>query len=174
MENTRVENLVAMEKAAPKRRILRSDGALYVVLLIAVVGVIVAGHAISARWDLPRLYVQLTLYALLLAIGYLVYRHCLIVFRYTLTDRMFTVDRIVGRKQSNDVSVHLCDISSIRPWTAAQGTGETGKLRSLYNGRRADTLCVAVPIGGKRNRILISASEEFAGKLMAQWKTARK
>ncbi len=172
MEASAVENHVMMEKAAPRRQFVRSDGALYVLMLVLVIGVIVAGNALSALWGLPRLYVQLALYAVLIAVGYWVYRRCLVVFRYSLTDRMLTIDRIVGKKMRNDENVHLCDIVALRPF---DGTNrDTGKLRWLYVNRRRDTLAVTVSTGGRRFTILMSPSEEFAGKLLAQWKTARK
>ena len=172
METSVVENHVMIEKAAPRRQFVRSDGALYVLMLALVVGVIVAGNVLSARWGLPRLYVQLSLYAVLIAAGYWVYRHCLVVFRYALTDRMLTIDRIVGKKVRNDENVHLCDIVALRPFDKTNR--DTGKLRGLYVNRRRDALAVTVSAGGRRFTILMSPSEEFAGKLLTQWKTARK
>jgi hypothetical protein len=172
MEEYPVENLVCSEKVMPKRRFLRSDGALYVVLLICVFAIILTGNALSAAWDLPRFYVQVTLYAILICIGYVVYRKCLLAFRYALTDRMLCVDRLVGKKEKFDECVHLSDITSIRPMGAE--TSDPGKYRALYTGSRKQAMAVTACTAGRKTTLLISPSEEFAGKLMEQWKIARK
>ena len=172
MEINAVENHVMIEKAVPKRRIVRSDGALYVLMLVLVIGVIAAGNALNARLGLPPLFVQLVLYVILLAAGYFVYRHCLIAFRYALTNRMLSVDRIIGKKIRGDENIHLSDIVAIRPFSEI--AGDAGKLRALYVNRKRDALAVTVFAGGKRYTLLMSPSEEFTGKLLAQWKTARK
>lgn len=167
-----IERHVALEKAVPKRRIVRSDGALYVLLLASVVLIIMAGNVLSSLWSIPRLPVQVALYAILLVIGYVVYRRCIVTFRYALTDRMLAVDRIVGRKERSEENVHLLDIVAIHPLQQARGA--LGKCRGLYVNSKRDALAVTVQAAGKRYTILMSPSEEFAGKLMAQWKTARK
>ena len=172
MEEIRVENLVAMETSSPKRRLIRSDGALYALLLVAVIGIIVAGNALNSRWNLPRLYVQGTLYAVLLLLGWLVDRYCLIGFRYTLTERMLRVERLVGKKVRADENVHLSDIAWIRP--AASCAGDIEKPRRVYTGRRADALAAQVCLAAKRYTLLVSASPEFTEKLIRQWKIARK
>ena len=171
MEQVKVERFVAMEVSAPKRRFVRSDAALYVLMLVAVLGVITAANALSARFNWPRLIVQVTLYVVLLALGYVVYRKFLMAYRYTLTERMLSVDRIVGKKERSESSVHLSDITAIRPY--AERRGEAGKLRSLFMGKRADTLAVTVVAAGSRETLLLSPSADFCGKLIAQWKIAR-
>lgn len=167
-----VENHVLMEKVTPTRQFVRSDGALYVLLIFLVLGIIMAGNALSVLWNLPRLFVQLTLYVILIGIGYFVYRKCLIGFRYSLTDRMLGIDRIVGKKSRPEAGVHLSDIVAIRPF--GEVAEETGKVHGLYVNRKRDALAVIVSVGGKRQTLLINPSEEFTGKLMAQWKIARK
>ncbi len=172
MENSVLQNHIMGEKAEPARRIIRSDGALYALLLLFTLGVIFLANAVSVLWNLPRLFVQLTLYLILFGLGYFVYRRYLVCFYYMLTDRMFTVDRIVGKKRRSDESVHLSDIVSIRPFRDAPG--DLGKLRKLYVNNKRDTLALTVVAAGKRFTLLISPSQEFAGKLIEQWKTARK
>ena len=172
MENSVVQNHVMGEKVEPARRFIRSDGALYALLLLLTLGVITAANALNALWALPRLAVQLTLYLILFGLGYFVYRRYLVCFYYTLTDRMFSVDRIVGKKRRGDESVHLADVVAIRPYPQAQG--DLGKLRKLYVDNKGKTLALTVVAAGKRFTLLISPSQEFAGKLIAQWKTVRK
>ena len=167
----RIETLICTDMAEPKKRILTSDGALYVVLLIAVIGIIVAGNALSAWLDLPRLIVQIVLYAVLLVIGYLVYRYRLLAFRYVLTERMLYVERAVGRKRKNEEQTHLSSIELLRPYSEADAAG---KLLKLYTGRQSDALMLRTREGGLLRTILISPSEEFRSKLTELWKNQRK
>ena len=171
MESIQVENYICSETAVPKRHIVRSDGALYVALLALVMGIILCGNAVSARWDLPRFYVQLVLYAILIGIGYLVYRFCLVSFQYTLTTRMLTVNRVVGKKVRPEANVHLSDIVSVRPFAEA---GEMKRPRSVFTGRKRDSLAVTVAAGGQRYTLLLSPTDGFLEKLKAQWKIERK
>lgn len=168
----RVENLIGTDRAEPKKRVLMTDGALYVVLLVAVIGMIVAGNAVSALLELPRILVQIVLYAILLTIGYLVYRYRLLAFRYVLTERMLYVERVVGQKTRSEAQAHLSDIESIRPFS--EETEGAGKRLGLYTGARKDALALCVRENGVRRTLLISPSAEFAGKLTEQWKKQRK
>lgn len=169
----RVQNLVFMERAEPRRRFIRSDGALYVLLLIFVFGVILSGNYVSARYEVPRFFVQLTLYALLLGLGYWLYRTQLVAFRYTVTDRMLSVTRLVGKKERADAHIRLSDIVSIRPF-AELDAAKAGKLQRVYVGRRADALAVTYAAGGARSTLLLSPSEENTRKLIAAWKSSLK
>lgn len=169
----RVENLVCMEQAVPKRRILRSDGWLYTVLLLFVIGVIVTTNWLCGAFNWPRGAVQLGLYALLLACGYCVYRYCLVAFRYLLTDRMLIVSRLVGSKEKPEAQAHLSDIERIRPYTEAEPETR-GKTAAVYTGKRAETLCITFLENGARRTLLLSCSADFREKLIAQWKTSRK
>ena len=69
MDENDMHILICMENAAPKPRIIRSAGALYVILLLLVVGVIAAANALNERLSIPRGYVQIALYAVLLFAG---------------------------------------------------------------------------------------------------------
>lgn len=171
MEHYVVEDYICSEKAVPKRRILRSDVSLYVALLVAAIGIIMAGNALSVQLNLPRFFVELTLYAILFIMGYLVYRYCLTVYCYTLTSRMLGIDRMVGKKIRADEYVHLSDIISIHP---VEEAGELGKCRALYTGKKSNAMAVTVSAAGRRYTILMSPSDDFAGKLVQQWKTERK
>jgi hypothetical protein len=172
MEENNVHSLIGLETVEPKRGFIRSSGALYVALLLLVLGVIAAGNALSTLWEVPRVYVQITLYALLLLLGWYVYRYYLTAFRYTLTDRVFAVERVVGKKARADECVHLSDIARIRAYDGAQD--DTGRRRNLSARRKKDSIAVYVR-GEKGGRVLIvSPSEEFIEKLTTQWKIARK
>jgi len=160
-----------METIEPKRKIVRSNGALYVLLLLLVIGVITAGNLLSERWDLPRAIVQITLYVLLLVLGWAVYRYCLTSFRYTLTDRLLSVERVVGRKERADECVHLSDITRIGPYDKERETGR--RARRLYVNGRKDALAVHVRGAGGGRTLLINPGAEFREKLVSQWKSAR-
>jgi len=172
MEETQVHSFIGMEVVEPKRGPIRSAGTLYAVLLLLVVGVIVAGNALSANWSVPRVFVQITLYALLLAIGWYVYRYFLTAFRYTLTDRVFAVERVVGKKERADVGMHLADIVKIVP--AEQLDGTEGKRKNLSARPKKDSVAVVIRARPGNRVFIVSPSEEFLEKLTAQWKIARK
>lgn len=165
--NEAVDDYVCMYRAEPQKRFLSSGGALYAALLLGVIGAIMLTNALSARWHWPRAPVQITLYALLLALAGLVYRYRLTAFRYVLTKRALTIDRVVGSKVTGDIRVRLSDVAAIRPY--AEGPGE-GRLVMLYTGRRRDALALCLSENGQRRTLLISPSEEFKGKLIEQWK----
>lgn len=167
----RVDNYICMCRTEPKRRFLASDGALYVALLLAVIAVIMLTNALSMRYDWPRAIVQISLYALLLTGGYLVYRYRLLAFRYTLTAHMLSVERIVGQKTRHEMRLHLRDIESIRPCREDE---PEGRLSALYTGRRRDAWTLRLRMDGARRTVIISPSEEFTGKLLEQWKSLKR
>lgn len=166
----RVDHFICMYRTEPKRRVLASDGALYVALLLAVIAIIMLANALSMRYDWPRALVQISLYALLLICGYLVYRFRLLVFRYTLTERVLSVERIVGQKIRREMRLHLKDIESIRPCREDE---PTGRRSALHTGRLRDAWTLRLCVNGERRAAIISPSEEFAGKLLEQWKSLK-
>lgn len=172
MEESQVHSFIGMEVVEPKRGPIRSAGALYAVLLLLVVGVIVAGNALSANWSVPRVFVQVTLYVLLLVIGWYVYRYFLTAFRYTLTDRVFSVERVVGKRERADVGVHLADIVKIVPAVRLDGT--EGKRKNLSARPKKDSVAVVIRARAGSRVFIVSPSEEFLEKLTTQWKLARK
>ncbi len=171
MEAENVQTYICMERSEPKRRILRSDGALYLAVLAGVLAVIIGANALSSRYQWPRLFVQLTLYVVLLAVMYVIYRCCMLSFRYTLTDRMLSVERLVGKKCKPEESVHLRDVVAICP--VAEATAALQAPRGVYTGRRRDTLAVTVCEPKRTFTLLISPTNEFADKLIKQWKRNR-
>mgnify|MGYP001370377981 CR=1 FL=1 len=172
MEENNVHSLIGTETVEPKRRPIRSLGALYVVLLALVVGVIAAGNALSAHWSVPRIYIQLTMYAVLLALGWYVYRYYLTSFRYTLTDRLFAIERVVGKKQRADECIRLSDITRMQPFDRESTQG--AKVKNLTARAKKDSLAVTVRDAKGTRVLLVSPGEELTEKLSAQWKVARK
>ncbi len=172
MEEYPIQNLIAQYDAVPKRRVLRSDGALYVVLLAVVIGVILTGNALMARFDWPRAIVQISLYLVLFVLALIVYRRCLVSYRYTLTDRMLSVSRIVGRKERAEASVRLSDVTRVCDVSAL---GEpSGRKQALYVNARRDAVAVCARTKAGEVTLLLSPDEAFREHLNAQWKIARK
>ena len=167
----RVETLLHMERAEPKRRVFASGGALYAVLLAAVILAIVVGNDISGRFLVPRAYVQPALYAVLALAGYCFYRFRLLSYRYTLTDRTPGVDRILGGREQKTVRVALSDISQIRPFSD-RALAPPVRPAALYRGRRRDALYILYRKDGARGALLLSPSDTLKGKLFEQWKNA--
>lgn len=167
----RVDDFIGMYRTEPRKRFLASDGALYVVLLLAVIAAILLTNTLSARYDWPRALVQVSLYALLLLCAYLIYRFRLLAFRYTLTLRALSIERIVGQKTRREMRLPLRDIESIRP---CREDAPTGKHGALYTGPRREAWTVRLKTDGVQRVLVISPSEEFAGKLLEQWKSLKK
>ena len=161
------------ETSEPQRRIIRSDVLLYVLVLLFVVALIFLVSAFIVVFQLPELISQLTLFAFLWLFGWRLYRVRLISYRYTLTERMLSVDRVVGRRIKLELAVHLADITGIRP-CAELPADEGGKRERLYLGKKADTTAVTYRVGGVPSTLLLSMSEEMRGKLIAQWKLMRR
>lgn len=173
MDETDVQNLICMENAAPQPRFIRSAGALYVVLLLLAIGSIAVANALEERLQIPRAYSQIALYVLLLGAGWYSYRFRLTALRYTLTDRVFSIDRLTGRSERAEERLLLSDISNIGRFMPDEGFGirrGAAKNRSILP--RKDSMVIRYRTGGEEQVLLISPSEELLEKLMAQWRNA--
>lgn len=88
------------EFAEPVRKVFRSDwmvlaaalfGAGFIILIVSYLGTLIG---------LPGLVSQIVSYALLLLFGLLIYKKALVRFSYRLTERMFVVTHVVGKKSA--------------------------------------------------------------------------
>lgn len=163
-----VQNLIKMERSEPKRRIAASPGALYATVLVGVIAVIMLSYDLAARFSFPRAYVQLALYALLIALSYCIYRFRLLAYRYTLTDRMLSVDRIVGTKERFEAQLHISDITSVRPADKKLPRG----VRQLFAPGGGITI-VSYTEAGAEKALALSLSDDFIKELLSQWKKSR-
>jgi hypothetical protein len=84
-----IYNVIATQVVAPKKRHIRSEGALYALLVVGALLIIGLGNRLQGLLKLPPVLVQAVLYGLLIAMGYWVLRFRLTSYRYTLTDRAF-------------------------------------------------------------------------------------
>ena len=169
MEEKLQEHLIWSENSASKRHVLKNDIVFYFVLLLLVLGIITLGNYMLRRYNIPRLYIQLGLYALLFAAALFVYRRYLLEYRYILTDRMMSIDQIVGKKIRNAELFHLSDIVSI-----SEGQWKTRGARKLGSYGRGRYLLLTVQNTGHRYELLISPTPILEEKLLETWKTARK
>lgn len=175
MDENDVQNLICMENASPKARVIRSKGALYVVLLLLAIGSIAAANALEERLQIPREYPQIALYALLLALGWYIYRFRLTTFRYTLTDRVFAIDRLTGQSERAEERFLLSDIFYIEAYAQAHSNGS--RLKAIRNRsilpRRMSTV-IRYRDDATERVLLISPSESLLEQLNEQWLIAVK
>lgn len=166
MDADDVQTLLAMETAEPKRRLIRSSGALYTVLILLVFGAIAAANALNTRFDVPRAAVEIPLNVLILLYGWHARRTDLTSCRYTLTNRVFAVERIVGGRERLSAAVDISDIIEVTTAEQAAKTGIPAANWSLRPAREASALRIR---GEKGDRIwLVSASADFLEKLAKQ------
>lgn len=153
--------VVYAERNAPKRRIVRSDGALYLLLLLLTFGMIAGTYALSKALSVNRLYLQIGLYALLLAIGYAIYRLRLVDYLYELTTDALLVTQVVGSRQKRLVSVPFERITEI----GAYRNSDAKAAPVAYRGRREATTAIWYTEAGERHVLLINASDTLKEKL---------
>ena len=161
MYNSRMENngtqVRYSERNAPRRAIVRSDGALYVLLLIATLGAIFLAYTLSKQFGINRLYVQLALYASLLALGYAIYRLRLIDYIYELTDAEFRVMQAVGEKKKPIVAVPLSAVTEVGAYRETDAKPDP----RTYRGRRNGTTAVWYDAEGEKRVVCLNATDRL-------------
>ena len=159
MYNNRMENsgpqVIHSERNAPKRAIIRSDGALYVLLLITTIGAIILAYTLSRQFGVNRLYVQLGLYAALLILGYAIYRLRLVDYIYEVTPSEFRVVQAVGEKKKPLVRVPLDAITEVGTY---RETDAKPGLRT-YRGARKNTTAIWYTEEGQKQVVCLNASD---------------
>lgn len=166
-----VQNYIYYDEIEPKKRIIRNDVIFFVVLLLAVLGSMFLASFLQAYFGWSMVIVQLSLYAILAVLIILLYRYRLLSYGYLLTERMFSVSKIVGKKIRPDQSMHLSDIRRICGYNELKG--DEGKKYSTFHGKREDTTALCCRVNGTSYVLLISPTEEMKEKLLDQWKKAR-
>ena len=145
------------ERNAPKRRIVRSDGALYFFLLLGTFLTIFLAYWLSKKYGVKRLYVQIALYGILLTVGYAIYRLRLIDYIYELTDTELRVLQAVGNKEKPIVAVPLCTITEIGAYRETDAVTEP----RAYRGARKDTTAVWFAAEGKTHVVCLNATDRL-------------
>lgn len=167
----RVQTYVFHDRAEPKRRIIRNDVALYIVVLLGVLASMFLASACEVYFGWSVFVVQIVLYAAIAVLIYFLYRFRLMSFAYLLTERMFSVTKVIGKKERPDVGVHLSDIVKITSFAEAE---LPKKKYSLYHGKKKDTTVLLCRNAGNEFAVLISPGDEMKTKLLEQWKQVRK
>ena len=154
-------HIVHTERTEPRRKLIRTDGALYVLLLLGAFGAILLTFVLSNRFGINKLYLQIGLYAVLLGAGYWIYRTRLVDYLYELYDTELKVSQIVGSKQKLLLTVPLTDISEVGSFHKTDAKPES---RS-FHGAREKTTAVWFIRDGERRVLCMNASDALIKKL---------
>lgn len=157
----RVPHIVYTERSEPKRKIIRTDGALYLVLLAGAILAIFLSHVLADRLGVMRLYVQIGLYAALLGAGYLVYRMRLVDYIYELYASEFKVVQAVGQKRKPLLTVSLSDVREIGPYRDSDARASV----RTYHGAKKNTTAIWYTKDGQSFVACVSASDAMKEKL---------
>jgi hypothetical protein len=114
--------------------------------------------------------VQPALYAAIAVCGVIVYRRNYISFRYTLTDRMFAIERIAGNREETLTAVPLRDIQAILH--EQELTGSKWRVYNASKSTRSKSITIFVKEKKMETAWRISPSDYFLQKLTAQWQLA--
>ena len=149
------------ERIEPKRRFIRTGGALYLVLLLGAFAAIFLSRALAAWLQIKTLYVQIVLFGLLLGTWYWVYRTRLVEYLYELYDSEFCVVQAVGEKKKTILTVPLSAVAEVGPYrkTDAKPTLVT------FHGRREETTAIWFSENGKLWVACLNASDTMKEKL---------
>ena len=154
-------HIVYTERSEPKRRFVRTDGALYVLLLLGAFAVIVLSR-VAADWlGIKRLYLQIGMYAALLGAGYAIYRIRLVDYLYELYDTELRVLQAVGTKQKLLLSVPVHAVTEVGPYRKT----EAKPAIRTFHGARETTTAVWFTREEKRFVLCLNASDALREKL---------
>ena len=156
----------------PKERI-KSDVALYAVVAAGALVLVTMVSYVFIKLEWNILFAEALLVLLFIVITLTLYRKRLVSYRYTLTDRMLSVDRVVGKKVTPEVSVHLSSISYIKPFPEVPVT-DRRNMEQFYHGKREEARGISYRMAGMMHTLLISMSEDFRAELVQKWKAAKK
>ena len=171
MDENDIITLVAIETVAPKRRITRSAGAIYIILILLIFGCISAGNLFYERFLIPRYVTQPILYAMIASFGYLVYRRNYLRYRYTLTTKTLAIEQIGGNEEKTLAAIDLVYLLDIQQ--NPQKRKNNVKTVFAYLPPVERITWVLANEDGEETRYAISASEEFLVKLNEQWQQAK-
>ena len=169
MDESNVVDLLAMETAVPKRRIVRSPGAIYIALILLIIGSMSLGNLLYDRLSISRYITQPILYAIFMACGYILYKRNYICFRYTLTNEELAIERI-GNTEKTIAVISICDILVIQKTNSKErlaGRTVYAALPTVKN-----TIQLQARIDRKEICYIIGPSEAFMQQLETAWEKA--
>ncbi len=166
-----VYDVIATELAMPEKKVIRSEGALYALLVVGALFVIALCNRLIAVLDLPPVLIQGTLYGLLLGLGYWVLRFRLTAYRYTLTDKAFLVTRLMGKSEKLMAEIPLGSIEYAGPYDEAK-LKELGCRMgpNVRAGKLENPTLLVYREDGVLQALCLSAGEKLKGKLTEPWK----
>lgn len=150
-----------VELCKPRTRFIRSDAALYAILLVAALVGILVTHWLSARFGVLRLPLQVVLVVLLAAFGYGIYQNRLTVFRYTLTADRLLIERIVGARERVLADVAHADVLCVGKMSSSVGRTEP----RAFHGPQSEQWFVRYRDGEAVRTVVISPSADLKNKL---------
>lgn len=166
-----VYDVIVTEVAAPEKKHIRSEGALYALLVLGALAIIGFGNRLQTWLDLPPVLVQGAMYGLLIGLGYWVMRFRLTSHRYTLTDRAFFVTRLAGRSEKLVAEVPLEAIEYAGPYDGAKLKALGARMGpNVRTGKIEETTMLLYREDGALWCLCLSAGETLKGKLTEPWK----
>lgn len=172
MDNETVQVLYT-EEIIPSKKFIKSDFLFFVVVAFLVIAVILIVSVVQVLFNIPRILAQVVLYIVLCLFAVWLYKKKLVVYRYTLTERMLSVERVIGKKARPDHQIHLVDIVRIGPYEKMNGEKSDSRHKS-YHGKKENTTALLFKNGKKTDMLLISPSQEMQENILKQWKKARR
>ena len=154
-------HIVHTERTEPKRGIVRTDGALYVLLLLGTFAAIFLAHLLADRLGVNKLYVQIGLYAVLLGTGYWIYRTRLVDYLYELYDTDLRITQIVGKKQKQLIVVPLEAVTEVGAYRKTDAKPD----QRTFHGAREKTTAVWYRTDGELRVACMNASDALTKKL---------
>ena len=154
-------HIVHTERTEPKRGIVRTDGALYVLLLLGTFAAIFLARLLADRLGVNKLYVQIGLYAALLGTGYWIYRTRLVDYLYELYDTDLRITQIVGKKRKQLLAVPLEAVSEVGAYRKTDAKND----QRTFHGAREKTTAVWYRKDGELRVVCMNASDALAEKL---------
>ncbi len=163
MDESTIIDLLAIETIAPKRRIARSPGAIYITLIVFIIACMSIGNLLYVKLNIPRLITQPIGYIFIAICGYYLYRRHFLCYRYTLTNETFAIEQIGGNTGRTIAAISVNEITKIQD----RGTRLSERIttaRAALPPLKQATWIVA-DIDGKKIAYLVSISEAFSEKL---------
>ena len=154
-------HIVHTERTEVKRRFVRTDGALYVLLLLGVFAAIFLSRFLSNRLGVNTLLLQIILYVVLLGTGYWIYRVRLVEYLYELYDTELKVTQAVGEKMKLLLTVPIETVTEVGPY---RKTDAKPDQRTFHGAREAST-AVWYRKDGELRVVCLSASDALRRKL---------
>jgi membrane protein YdbS with pleckstrin-like domain len=167
MEENTFVNLLAIETAAPRWRITRSVGAIYIWLIVLMIGCISIGNLMYQNWQIPRYITQPILYAIIGIVAFFLYRRHYICFRYTVTDDQLAIEQIGGSKEKIVAAISLTDITTID--MEQERKQKRGRMIDASLPPKKDAIWIFTQDRDEDIIYTISASNEFVQELKKAW-----